>query len=153
MHPDAKIKLALAGGNKDRAEAEKNKIKSDLEKAFRLDAKLQKAADTLEFAKRALLETRAILENWKGEVREQVSSALSTEFAPMLPKDKFIDEVWIDENFVVHVRNTTGNDIVDELSSGERQSLAFAFSFGLNSVSGYSLPMIIILRLGEWVMK
>lgn len=149
LHPESIAQRKLAESNKVRQEEIREKARVDLEKAMKNDQKLKATSRTLDFADKLLSETTAILGNWKKIVRQQVSDALSNEFAPMLPKEKFIKEVWIDENFMVQVRSETGNDVLDELSSGERQSLAFAFSFGLNNVSGYSLPMVIDTPFGR----
>jgi len=67
----------------------------------------------------------------------------------MLPKKRFIQSVDIDEKFKVSVMVGTGDEAKDELSSGERQALAFAFSLGVNSISGYSLPMVIDTPFGR----
>lgn len=149
LHPKSVADLRLAEHNKQEQEKIRDAARMNLENAMKQDIQLQTTSRTLDFSEKVLTEATRILENWKKLVRDQVSEALSTEFAPMLPKDKFIKEVWIDEEFKVHVTSETGNDVVEELSSGERQSLAFAFSFGLNKVSGYALPMVIDTPFGR----
>lgn len=131
------------------AEQRKEAAQAEFQRELRKDEQQRKQSDTIEFASRVLMATDAILSDWKGEVRAKVAEALEREFAPMLPKKRFIESVGIDEQFRVSVTVGTGDEAKDELSSGERQALAFAFSLGLNAISGYSLPMIIDTPFGR----
>jgi DNA sulfur modification protein DndD len=149
LHPRSVADLRVAELSKQKQEEVRESARLNLEKAMKQDSQLQATSRTLDFSAQVLSEASRILENWKKLVRDQVSQALSTEFAPMLPKERFVKDVWIDDEFKVHVTSETGNDVVEELSSGERQSLAFAFSFGLNKVSGYALPMVIDTPFGR----
>lgn len=148
-HHDAYKKLGELETKKRSAEQERDRTQKEFQRQLRLDMEQRKNSDTIEFASKVVSATSQILSDWKRDVRSRVAEAMKREFAPMLPKKRFINEVAIDENFKVSVKVETGDEAKDELSSGERQALAFAFSLGLNSVSGYSLPMVIDTPFGR----
>lgn len=148
-HHDAYKKLGELEAKRKESEAKRDQAQKEFQRQLRMDMEQKKNSDIIEFASKVVSSTGEILSDWKREVRSRVAEAMKREFAPMLPKKRFIQEVGIDENFRVSVTVGTGDEAKDELSSGERQALAFAFSLGLNSVSGYSLPMVIDTPFGR----
>jgi len=148
-HHDAHRRLGELEQQKRTAEQKRDAAQKEFQRQLKMDAELKQNSDTIEFASKVVSETSKILTDWKSEVRSRVADSMKKEFAPMLPKKRFIQSVDIDEKFKVSVMVGTGDEAKDELSSGERQALAFAFSLGLNSISGYSLPMVIDTPFGR----
>ena len=148
-HQNSQGQLARLEATRNQKLSEFESAKKVFEKALSLDEASRSAAEQSNFIGRCIDSAGDILSEWKTEVRETVAKALREEFQNMLPKENFVESVEITEDFDVQVKIGTGNDIKDDLSAGERQTLAFAFSFGLNAVSGYELPMLIDTPFGR----
>lgn len=148
-HQQSKARLVRLETVRNQKLVEFENAKKQFDKALNLDKASREAAVQSDFIERSIESVGKILGEWKAEVRSTVASALKQEFQKMLPKEDFVDSVEITDDFDVQVKIGSGNDIKDDLSAGERQTLAFAFSFGLNSVSGYELPMLIDTPFGR----
>lgn len=152
-----KAKEALAKANRElaRLEIEAENVRAEilgiektLEKMAGQQARVRELLQQTQFARHCLSVAQGIYDDLSNEVRTTVASTLDSQFKKMIWKKDFVDAVSIDENYRVSVRNMLGFEILPDLSAGERECLAFAFSLALSDVAGYELPMVVDTPLG-----
>ena len=93
-----------------------------------------------------------IKENILDDVRVQLQEKTREYFFKMIWKrDAFSDVRILDlgAQYRISVLSKHGNECLGDISAGERQVLALAFTAALYSVSGYSVPVIIDTPMGR----
>lgn len=153
-----KARTALAGEQRTiaRLEVEKEglqdeiaKVEKNLEALASREEKLKALIHEAQFSRHCLGVARDIYQSLTDEVRTTVAHTLDTEFKRMIWKRDFFEEVSIDDQYRVSVRNKLGFEILHDLAAGERECLALAFALALSEVAGYELPMVIDTPMGR----
>jgi DNA sulfur modification protein DndD len=82
---------------------------------------------------------------------DQVSELITDAFLRLVGKESLIKSIGIDHATLELVLTKPDGDLIeyDQLSSGERQILAYAVLWGLSKVSGRPLPTVIDTPMGR----
>ncbi len=121
-----------------------NETQKDIDKVAAQDDRLKRQMKEARFAKACYAAAQKLHAELTSEVREKVATSLGQHFFEMIWKPDSFRAVTMDERYKISVEEkTSGQNILDALSSGEREVLALAFSLALSEVSGYELPMVI----------
>jgi DNA sulfur modification protein DndD len=145
----ARLALAKRQIESEHFRDEADKIERELERLAGKEEKIRSLMHEAQFARRCLDVARGIYRELTNEVRERVAETLQSHFLKMTWKREGIQSVGIDDQYRVSVRNHRGWEILNGLSSGERECLALAFSLALSEVSGFELPMVIDTPMGR----
>ena len=98
----------------------------------------------LKFCERAVEVINDLNENLKKDILKKISSLINSQVSSKDFSDKGLGKVRIDDNFKVYLKDSLGDDIKpDDLSGGQRRSLALAFIIALNNIGGFDLPLFI----------
>lgn len=121
-----------------------NQTQRDMDRVAEQDDRLKRQMKEAKFAKACYRAALKLHSEMTREVREKVTASLSKHFFEMIWKPDSFRAVTMDERYRISVEEkASGQNILDALSSGEREVLALAFSLALSEVSGYELPMVI----------
>jgi len=147
-----RVRLGSIGNKLATATSEVDRINTSLAESFNKDKKRQKAERVRDYAKnlRDLMET--VREKIVGNVRAQLEEETKNYFFNMIwKKEAFSNVQIIDENseYKISVKSNLNKECLGDLSAGERQVLALAFTAALYHVSGYNVPVIIDTPLGR----
>jgi len=169
--PDAEL-IKLLRKRKDEASEETLRTKAQLDYCMeRLNAsmprlvKAQNAKDNAESSFRGLKEIQSKkqrAEQARESIRrfkaastskkvDQVSELITDAFLRLVGKESLIKSIGIDHATLELVLTKPDGDLIefDQLSSGERQILAYAVLWGLSKVSGRPLPTVIDTPMGR----
>lgn len=98
----------------------------------------------LKFCERAVEVINDLNENLKKDILKKISSLINSQVSSKDFSDKGLGKVRIDDKFNVYLKDSMGDDIKpDDLSGGQRRSLALAFIIALNNIGGFDLPLFI----------
>ena len=128
---------------------ELERAEKELDHKVSKDKQVQTQMHATRFAKVCLEAAQAMYDDVTGRVRDTVSNALNENFGNMTWKKEGFGSVSIDDEYRVSVRNKKKREVLSDLSAGERECLALAFSLALSKVSGYELPIVIDTPLGR----
>jgi len=122
-------------------------------------ANLQEAARQLQFQKDYAHKLESLFMDIEksivSEVRKQLEEKTKEYFFSMIWKKEAFSDVQIVDlgsRYKISVKTEYGNECLGDLSAGEQQTLALAFTAALYSVSGYSVPVMIdtpLARISE----
>jgi len=104
-----------------------------------------------EYAKRALATIGEVSEMTVARNLAQIEAAILQRFSGLIGKQRLVTGVYISRE-TLELKVQTSNEIdlpVDRMSAGERQLLATAVLWGLSTVAGRSIPLIIDTPLGR----
>lgn len=142
----ALAKLAIA---KEAYSEKERDVEGELERKAAKEGALKTVLTEARFSRECLGVAERIFGELTNEVRETVARALEAHFLDMIWKKESFREVSIDDRYNVSVLNKRGYEVLPDLSAGERECLALAFSLALSEVSGYELPIVIDTPLGR----
>ena len=104
-----------------------------------------------EYAKRALATIAEVAEMTVARNLAQIETAILQRFSGLIGKQGLVTGVRINRE-TLELKVQTSNEVdlpVDRMSAGERQLLATAVLWGLSTVAGRSIPLIIDTPLGR----
>lgn len=116
------------------------------------DNKRQKAEKVKEYAKQLRDAMENVREKIVGDVRAQLEEETKRYFFNMIWKKEAFSNVQIIDDgseYKISVKSNLNKECLGDLSAGERQVLALAFTAALYHVSGYNVPVIIDTPLGR----
>lgn len=131
--------------------------RSELAQSRQLEAEADKQKVALEerrsrdYATRALATVEELMQSTVARNLVKIEAAILERFNDLIGKEGLITGVVIDPD-TLEIRVTTGEGEpkpVGRLSAGERQLLATAILWGLSSVAGRSIPLVIDTPLGR----
>ena len=124
-------------------------IEAKIDKEVQKDKRSQDAMREAQFSKAVLGEAKSLYSSLNDVVRDQVALNLDSQFKQMIWKKDFFEQVTIDPEFRISVLNNRGFEILGDLSAGERECLAFAFSLTLSQVARFVFPMVVDTPMGR----
>lgn len=134
----AEIKLTI-----DRLKDDIKSYEEQYKKELKKSKKNERLRNKLLFCQ----EAQELIENSKDEIMEEVRSlvqkATEEQFFKLAWKKKSYNNVTLDEDYNISIKDMSGWECVGTLSAGERQILALSFMAALNIVSGFRFPIII----------
>ena len=132
-----------------------SRLKSRYEKvlAEEADAKIKDLDQrrSRDFATKAIATVRELAEKTMAHNISLIEVAILEKLNILLGKENLITDLRVNPE-TLELKVSTGNEIdfsVDRLSAGERQILAVATLWGLSSVAGHPLPLVIDTPLGR----
>lgn len=128
---------------------EQQRMKSNLDEELGKEEKHKDLVRTLDFCQSCLDSANRVKTEIMEEVRQEIEKKTREQFLKLIWKKSTYKDVLISEDYVVSVKDYSGNESIGTLSAGERQVLALSFVAALNSVSGFDLPLIIDTPLGR----
>lgn len=104
-----------------------------------------------EYANKALETVSELMRNTVARNLEKIEGAILERFNQLIGKKGLVTGVMIDpETLELSVRGTDGSVMpIERLSAGERQLLATAILWGLSTVAGRTIPLVIDTPLGR----
>ena len=124
-----------------------NKIKYLTKKRDKILENIDEAnvlKNELRFCERAVEVIADLNENLKTDILDKISALINSQVSSKDFSDEGLGLVRIDNKFKVSLKDFMGDPIFpDDLSGGQRRSLALAFIIALNNIGGFDLPLFI----------
>jgi DNA sulfur modification protein DndD len=151
-HGQLKVRLGTIGSKSVTAEGRIRSINTSIGEADAKDRKRQRAEDARGYARRIKGLMEGIREKIIGDVRSQLEKETENFFFNMIWKKEAFSKMEITDTgteYKISVKSDRDKECLGDLSAGERQVLALAFTAALYNVSGYDVPVIIDTPLGR----
>ena len=103
----------------------------------------------VEFCTKSLDGLKATLQKLITDVRFEVEKNTKELFLNSIWKENAFSDVKINENYIVTAVDKYGQNVREDLSSGEKMILAFAFMAALRKVTDLKFPLIVDTPLGR----
>lgn len=115
----------------------RDKILEDISESNKLKIELK-------FCERAVEVINDLNENLKRDILDKITKIINSQVSSGDFSEDGLGLVRIDDDFKVTLKDYLGDPLYpDDLSGGERRSLALAFIIALNNISGFDLPLFI----------
>jgi DNA sulfur modification protein DndD len=138
--------LEKRGGLKTkRAQLVKSKDETEkrLERELKREKKVRQVRRELQFVRKAL----EVVERSKNDVMDRIRRAIAKRtrelFFQLIWRKHTYKDVFIDDNYNIHVIHDLGYEALGTLSGGEREVLALSFTLALHDVSGFDAPIVV----------
>lgn len=153
---EARSQAISAQSAKKAARAEEERLKLEriellrkIQQADSTNSALAAAKKAARFSEVLAQKATDLYKSMNDQVRSAVATSLEDQFKAMTWKKDYFEEVTIDEEFLVHVTNNRGIQVLNDLSAGERLCLAFAFALTLSKEAGLNFPIIVDTPMGR----
>lgn len=132
----------------DRKKKDKKKKNQKIRKNIRKEERNEEYTRKYSLCDEGEQSLEAIEEEIIEEIRGKIENKTQSKFSDMMWKNRF-ETVEVDQNFSISVKDKEGREALGSLSKGEKQTLAYSFTFALNEVSGFKTPLVIDSSLGR----
>lgn len=126
---------------------EENKIKHLTKKRDKILDNIDEAnalKNELKFCEKAVGIIKDLNDNLKSDILDKISTEINSQVSSKDFSEEGFGDVNIDDKFKVSLKDFMGDPIFpDDLSGGQRRSLALAFIIALNNIGGFDLPLFI----------
>jgi len=142
-------KIAICKKQLETNKQEIKRLEEIINKELKKEEKFKKLQKKLYFYKKSLDVLNNIKDSIMEEVRKEIEEKTTQQFLELIPKKDTYRNIKINENYEISITDKYGMGGIGTLSKGETQILALSFIGALNSVSGFSMPIIIDTPLGR----
>ena len=126
---------------------EENKVKHLTKKRDKILENIDESnilKNELKFCERAVDIISDLNENLKADILDKISNEINSQVSSRDFSEEGYGDVTIDNKFNVSLKDFMRDPIFpDDLSGGQRRSLALAFIIALNNIGGFDLPLFI----------
>jgi DNA sulfur modification protein DndD len=134
----ANLKMARERFDKEIAD-----LNQDLNKALLKEAVLQEVRHQIAFGKGASEVVNNVVKTMMDRVRKAIEHETRDNFFNLVWKKETFKDVYIDENYALHLIHGLGYECLGSVSASERQLLALSFVIALHNVSGFDSPILV----------
>jgi DNA sulfur modification protein DndD len=128
---------------KERLDKEIADLNQDLNKALLKEAIFQEVRHQIAFCNRASSVVNNVVKTTMDRVRKAIEDETRDSFFNLVWKKETFKDVYIDENYALHLIHELGYECLGSVSASERQLLALSFVIALHKVSGFDSPILV----------
>lgn len=128
---------------KERLDKEIADLNQDLNKALLKEAIFQEVRHQIAFGNRASGVVNNVVKTMMDRVRKAIENETRDSFFNLVWKKETFKDVYIDENYALHLIHGLGYECLGSVSASERQLLALSFVIALHKVSGFDSPILV----------
>lgn len=132
--------LKLAREKLDKEIADLNE---DLNRALQKEVVFQEVRHQIAFGNMASGVLYNVVKTMMDRVRKAIEQETRDSFFNLIWKKGTFKDVYIDENYALHLIHTLGYECLGSVSASERQLLALSFVIALHNVSGFDSPILV----------
>jgi len=118
-------------------------LDQDLNKGLLKEAAFQEVRHQITFGNRASGVVNNIVKIMMDRVRKAIEHETRDSFFDLVWKKETFKDVYIDENYALHLIHGLGYECLGSISASERQLLALSFVIALHKVSGFDSPILV----------
>lgn len=118
-------------------------LDQDLNKGLLKEAAFQEVRHQITFGNRASGVVNNIVKIMMDRVRKAIEHETRDSFFDLVWKKETFKDVYIDENYALHLIHGLGYECLGSVSASERQLLALSFVIALHKVSGFDSPILV----------
>lgn len=128
---------------RERLDKEIADLNQDLNKALLKEAVFQEVRHQITFGNRASGIVYDVVKTMMDRVRKAIEHETRASFFDLVWKKGTFKDVYIDENYSLHLIHELGYECLGSVSASERQLLALSFVIALHKVSGFDSPILV----------
>jgi DNA sulfur modification protein DndD len=128
---------------KERLDKEIADLNQNLNKALLKEAVFQEVRHQIAFGNRASSVVDNVVKTTMDRVRKAIEDETRDSFFNLVWKKETFKDVYIDENYALHLIHELGYECLGSVSASERQLLALSFVIALHKVSGFDSPILV----------
>jgi len=128
---------------RDRLDKEIADLNQDLNKALLKEAVFHEVRHQITFGNRASGVVYDVVKTMMDRVRKAIEHETREGFFDLIWKKGTFKDVYIDENYALHLIHELGYECLGSISASERQLLALSFVIALHKVSGFDSPILV----------
>lgn len=128
---------------RERLDKEIADLNQDLNKALLKEAVFQEVRHQIFFGNRASGVLNNVVKAMMDRVRKAIEHETRDNFFNLVWKKETFKDVYIDENYALHLIHELGYECLGSVSASERQLLALSFVIALHKVSGFDSPILV----------
>jgi len=128
---------------RERLDKEITDLNQDLNKALLKEAVFQEVRHQIAFGNRASGIVYDVVKTMMDRVRKAIEHETRASFFDLVWKKGTFKDVYIDENYSLHLIHELGYECLGSVSASERQLLALSFVIALHKVSGFDSPILV----------
>jgi len=128
---------------KERLDKEIDDLNEELNKALLKEAASQKVRCQIVFGNKASSVVNNVVKTMMDHVRKAIEHETREGFFNLIWKKGTFKDVYIDENYALHLTHELGYECLGSVSASERQLLALSFVIALHKVSGFDSPILV----------
>jgi len=118
-------------------------LNQELNKALLKEAVLQEIRHQIAFGNGASEVVNNVVKTMMDRVRKAIEDETRDNFFNLVWKKETFKDVYIDENYALHLIHELGYECLGSVSASERQLLALSFVMALHKVSGFDSPILV----------
>lgn len=135
--------LIIAQENLKGVEKKCEGLKEELDKELDKDKKQTSLVAEKDMSEKATKIIEKIIADMKGEVRDKISTEMSSVFFNLIWKTGTFGEVKLSDSYLISLQNVDGYECLGTCSAAERELLALSFTLALHKESGFDAPLVI----------
>lgn len=132
--------LKFETGKLDKEIAELNQ---DLNKALQKETVSQKLRHQINFGNKASGVVYDVIKTMGDRVRNDIEQEIKNNFFNLIWEKTTFKDVYIGDNYALHLTHSLGYECLGSISASERQLLALSFVIALHNVSGFDSPILV----------
>ena len=120
-----------------------DELNRDLTKGLQKEAAFKEVRHQIAFGHRASGLVNNVAATMMERVRKAIESETRDNFFDLIWKKQTYKDVYIDENYALHLIHDLGYECLGSVAASERQLLALSFVIALHKVSGFDSPILV----------
>jgi len=128
---------------REKLDKEITDLNQDLNKALEKEAVSQKLRHQINFGNKAYGVIGEVVQTMMDRVRNDIEKETKNSFFNLIWKKETFKDVYIDDNYALHLMHSLGYECLGSVSASERQLLALSFVIALHNVSGFDSPILV----------
>ena len=118
-------------------------LNQDLNKALEKEAVSEELRHQINFGNKAYGVIGEVVRTMMDRVRNDIEKETKDGFFNLIWKKETFKDVYIDDNYALHLMHSLGYECLGSVSASERQLLALSFVIALHNVSGFDSPILV----------